>query len=140
MASVNLAIIMGNVGKDPVMKIWQDGNKQAQFSIATSETWKDKTTGEKKEKTEWHNIVCNGPIAGIVEKYVKKGSSVHVQGKVTQRSWGEGDQKKYITEIVVNQLQLCGSKPSDGGQSNYGSNQSSNSSAAYDANDDSLPF
>lgn len=138
MASVNLAIIMGNVGKDPVMKIWQDGNKQAQFSIATSETWKDKNTGEKKEKTEWHNIVCNGPIAGIVEKYVKKGSSVHVQGKVTQRSWGEGDQKKYITEIVVNQLQLCGSKPSDGG--NQGSNQSSNSSPAYDANDDSIPF
>ena len=135
-----MVILMGNAGKDPVMKVWQDGNKQAQFSIATSETWKDKTTGEKKEKTEWHNIVCNGPLAVIVEKYVKKGTSVHVTGKITQRSWGDGDQKKYITEIVVNQLQLCGSKPSDVG--NQGYSQSSNSSPAYDVNNggDSLPF
>jgi single-strand DNA-binding protein len=143
MASVNMAILMGNAGKDPVIKVWNDGKKQAQFSIATSETWNDKKTGEKKEKTEWHNIVCNEPLSGIVEKYVKKGTSVHVTGKITQRSWDECDQKKYITEIVVNQLQLCGSKPSDGGQSNQGSNQQSNSTSnsPYNPNDpDDLPF
>jgi single-strand DNA-binding protein len=143
MASVNLVILMGNAGKDPVMKTWPDGNKQAQFSIATSEQWKDKTTGEKKEKTEWHNVVCNGPLAGIVEKYVKKGTSVHITGKITQRSWDDpSGQKKCITEIVANQLQLCGSKPSESGQASSGSSQQSSpvQSQNQNYNDDDLPF
>lgn len=89
------------------------GDKVANFSIATSETWKDKVTGEKKEKTEWHNLVLWRQLAEIAAKYVHKGDLLYVEGKITQRSWEKDGQKHYITEIVVNQMTMLGSKNRD---------------------------
>jgi len=113
--SVNKAILLGRVGKDPEIRDFDNGNKVANFSLATSETWKDKNTGEKKEQTEWHNIAVFGKLAEIVESYVKKGQELYVEGKIKTRYWEDqnGD-KKYITEIVLNgfgdTLQMIGSK------------------------------
>jgi single-strand DNA-binding protein len=101
--SINKVTLLGNVGKDPEIKSFQNGGKVANFSLATSESWKDKATGEKKSKTEWHNIVVkNENLVGIVEKYVKKGSKVHVEGKLETRKWTtkEGTDR-YTTEIVL---------------------------------------
>jgi single-strand DNA-binding protein len=103
---VNKVILIGNIGKDPEIK--QAGeSKVANFSIATSE--KQKKDGEYKTITEWHNIVVWGKLADVVEKYVKKGSKIYVEGKLRTRSWGETE-KKYITEILVNEIQLLDKK------------------------------
>jgi len=100
--SVNRVILIGNVGKDPEIRTMQNGNKVANFSLATSESWKDKSTGERKEKTEWHRIVVFGQLAEIVEKYVFKGSKIYVQGSLSTRKWTDKDGgEKYSTEVVL---------------------------------------
>lgn len=100
--SVNKVILIGNVGKDPEIRTLQNGGKVANLSIATSESWKDKSTGEKKEKTEWHRVVVFGPLAEIVEKYVKKGSKIYVSGSLQTRKWTDKDGvEKYSTEVVL---------------------------------------
>lgn len=103
MASLNKVMLIGNLGKDPEIRKTQSGKPIANFSIATSETWKDKTTGEKKEKTEWHNIVVfNEGLAGVVERYVKKGSKVYIEGALQTRKWQDKDgNDRYSTEIVL---------------------------------------
>ncbi len=103
MSSLNQVQLIGNVGKDPEIKVLSNGNKVANFTIATSESWKDKRTGEKHEKTEWHRIVVYGDgLVGIISSYVKKGTKLFVRGKLQTRSWttvvGE---EKYIIEIVL---------------------------------------
>ena len=115
MAGFNRVIIQGNVGKDPDVKTFANGGKIANFSIATSESWKDKTTGEKKEKTHWHNISVKNPhIIGVVENYVRKGSSVLVEGQLETRMWEKDGVKHYSTEVCINpfngSLTLMGSK------------------------------
>jgi len=112
--SVNKAIILGNVGQDPEIKTFDNGNKVANFSLATSEKWKNKE-GEQQEQTEWHNIAVFGKLAEIVEKYVKKGQQLYVEGKIKTRSWDDSDgNKKYMTEVVLNgfgdTLQMIGKK------------------------------
>jgi len=100
--SLNKVTLIGNLGKDPDIRSTQDGKELASFSLATTESWKDKTTGEKKDKTEWHRIVVFGPLAGIVKNYVKKGSKLYIEGQLKTREWSDKDgAKKYTTEIVL---------------------------------------
>jgi single-strand DNA-binding protein len=101
--SVNKVILIGNVGKDPEIRTFGNGGKVANFSIATSETWKDRNSGERKEKTEWHNIaVFNDGLVGVIERYVKKGSKLYIEGKLQTRKWQDRDgNDKYTTEVVL---------------------------------------
>lgn len=100
--SVNRAILVGNVGKDPEIRRLQSGDEIASFSVATSESWRDKQTGERKEATEWHSIVVfNQAIVRIVDQYVKKGAKVSVEGAIKTRNWEKEGVKHYRTEIVI---------------------------------------
>jgi len=102
MASVNKVILIGNLGRDPEIRSTQDGTKIANLSLATSESWKDKNTGERREKSEWHRVVIFGPLAEIAEKYLRKGSKVYVEGQIQTRKWtDQSGQDKYTTEIVL---------------------------------------
>lgn len=100
--SINKVTLLGNVGKDPEIKTFQNGGKVANFSLATSESWKDKTTGEKKTATEWHNIVFHGDgLVGLAEKAIKKGSRLHIEGKLETRKWEKDGVTRYTSEIVL---------------------------------------
>jgi len=101
--SVNKVILIGNLGKDPEVRTSQDGSKIVNFTIATSETWNDRASGERKERTEWHRVVVfNDRIGEVVEKYVKKGSKVYVEGALQTRKWtDQAGQEKYTTEVVI---------------------------------------
>ena len=100
--SVNKAILIGHAGKDPEIFTTKDGRKIASFSIATSEHWRDKNTGERMEKTYWHNIkVFNEGLAKVVEQYVRKGSHLYIEGQVQTREYEKDGQKRYVTEIVL---------------------------------------
>jgi single-strand DNA-binding protein len=101
--SVNKVILIGNLGKDPEIRNTQAGDKIVSFSLATSETWNDKLSGERKERTEWHRIVVfNEHIAGVAEKYLRKGAKVYVEGQLQTRKWtDQSGQEKYSTEIVL---------------------------------------
>ena len=101
--SVNKVILLGNLGKDPEIRNMQSGSKMATFSIATSKRWKDKVTQEQKDKTSWHNIVIFGDgLVDIVEKYVKKGSKVYLEGELNTRKWqDQNGQDRYTTEVIL---------------------------------------
>ncbi|MHB1207720.1 MAG: single-stranded DNA-binding protein [Rhodospirillaceae bacterium] len=100
--SVNKVILIGNLGRDPEVRTMQNGGKVANLNLATSESWKDKATGERKEKTEWHRVVIFGQLADIAEKYLKKGSKVYVSGSLQTRKWTDKDgAEKYTTEVVL---------------------------------------
>jgi single-strand DNA-binding protein len=100
--SVNKVILIGNLGKDPDVRTSQFGKKIVSFSMATSDSWKDKETGERQEKTQWHNIVIfNEGLAGIAESYLKKGSKVYIEGALQTRDYEKDGSKKYITEVVL---------------------------------------
>ena len=104
--SVNKVILIGNVGKDPEVRTSQDGSKIVNFSLATSETWNDRASGERKERTEWHRVVCfNDRIGDVIEKYVRKGSKVYVEGSLQTRKWtDQSGQEKYTTEVVISRF------------------------------------
>jgi single-strand DNA-binding protein len=101
--SVNKVILIGNLGKDPEARSMQNGGKVVNFSIATSESWKDKNSGERQERTQWHNIVIfNEQLAGVAERYLKKGSKVYVEGQLETRKWTDKDgNDRYTTEVVL---------------------------------------
>jgi single-strand DNA-binding protein len=101
--SINKATLMGHLGKDPETRNFQDGGRVVHFSIATSESWKDKQSGERKERTEWHRVsIMSEGLVGIAEKYLKKGSKVYVEGKLETRRWTDRDGiERYSTEIVL---------------------------------------
>src|SRR5271168_3987565 len=101
--SVNKVILVGNLGKDPEIRTFQNGGRVAHFSLATSESWKDKATGEKKDKTEWHRVsVLNENLVGIVERFLKKGAKVYIEGQLETRKWTDKEgQEKYTTEVVL---------------------------------------
>lgn len=115
--SVNKVILVGRLGSDPEIKTMPSGEAFAKFSLATSESWKDRNSGEKQEKTEWHNVVVFGKLAEVVGKYLKKGQSVYVEGSITTRSWEdkESGQKRYMTEIKAREMTMLSSKPAGGG-------------------------
>lgn len=103
MSSVNKVMLVGNVGKDPEFRTTSSGERVASFSLATSDRWKDKATGERKERTEWHNIVVfNEQLVGILDRYVRKGSRLYVEGKLQTRKWTDKNgQDRYTTEVVL---------------------------------------
>ena len=122
MASVNKVILVGNLGRDPEVRYSPDGGAIANFSVATTDTWKDKATGEKKENTEWHRIVFFGKTAEIVAQYLKKGSAVYVEGALRTRKWTDKEgQEKYTTEIVGDRMQMLGGR--SGGMSQGGGDE-----------------
>ena len=103
---VNKVILVGNLGNDPEVRYMPNGNAVANVSLATSETWKDKSTGEQQEKTEWHRVVFFNRLAEIVEQYVKKGTKLYVEGRLQTRSWEQDGVKRYSTEVVANEMQM----------------------------------
>jgi len=111
MASVNKVILVGNLGRDPETRYNPEGGAIANISVATTETWKDKTSGEKQERTEWHRVVFFGRLAEIVGEYLKKGSQVYVEGSLRTRKWQDKEgQERYTTEIVADRMQMLGSR------------------------------
>jgi single-strand DNA-binding protein len=104
--SVNKVIIIGNLGKDPEVRSFQNGGRVCNFSVATSENWKDKATGERKEKTEWHKVeIFNDRLVDIAEKYLKKGAKVYIEGQLETRKWTDKEgQEKYTTSVVLKQF------------------------------------
>lgn len=112
MSGVNKVILVGRLGKDPAAN-QANGKTVANFSLATSESYKDKTTGEKKEQTEWHNIVIWGATGDVAVKYLKKGSLVYLEGKLRTRSWEKEGVTRYTTEVLVDHMQMLDSKPRD---------------------------
>lgn len=143
---LNRAEILGNVGADPEIRSLNNGSKVANFRIATSESWKDKNTGEKKERTEWHSIVIwNEGLVGIVEKYVKKGSKILVEGELQTRKWEKDGVDRYTTEIVLTgfggRLLLLGDSGGGGGrQADPNDNASRAGNSAGSGLDDEIPF
>ncbi len=152
---VNKVILVGNLGKDPDVRYMPSGSAVTNVTIATSESWKDKQTGEKQERTEWHNVVFFNRLGEIAGEYLKKGSKVYVEGSLRTRKWQDktSGQDRYSTEIVASEMQMLDSK---GGGGNYGggpgqnqsqgggapSNQSQGSAPAkgFDDFDDDIPF
>lgn len=110
MASVNKVILVGHLGKDPETRYMTNGEAVTNFSIATTETWKDKS-GEKQEKVEWHNITAYRKLAEIISQYVKKGALIYIEGKLQTRKWQDKEGKdRYTTEIIADQMQMLGGK------------------------------
>jgi single-strand DNA-binding protein len=116
MASVNKVILVGNLGRDPEVRYMPNGEAVANFSIATTENWKDKS-GVKQEKTEWHNIVMYRRLAEIAGEYLKKGRPVYIEGRLQTRKWEKDGVTRYTTEIIGDQMQMLGSKEGGGGAS-----------------------
>lgn len=154
---VNKVILIGHLGQDPEVRHLPSGGTVANITLATSETWKDKATGEQKEKTEWHRIVFFGKLAEIVAQYLVKGSQVYIEGKLQTRKWqDQSGQDRYTTEIVVDiggVMQMLGGRPQGGGQSgapaanNQPSNAGQQQAPASNAQagpggdyDDDIPF
>ena len=157
--SVNKVILVGNLGKDPEIRTLNSGERVANLSLATSETWRDKSSGERKEKTEWHRVVIfNDNIIKVAENYLKKGSTVYIEGTLATRKWTDAQGvEKYSTEVVVNkfkgELTMLGGRDGAsgggaprGGDDDYssgfstgGANKPSGPKESYDLNDD-IPF
>lgn len=124
MASVNKVIIVGNLGRDPEMRTFPSGDQVANVTIATTDKWKDKQTGEMKEATEWHRVVFNGRLAEIAGQYLRKGSQVYVEGSLRTRKWtDQSGVEKYSTEIRADQMQMLGSRQGMGGGGQGGGQQ-----------------
>ena len=113
---MNKVILIGNLGADPEVRYTPDGAPVANFNLATSESWNDRTSGEKQERTEWHRLVVWRKLAEIAGQYLKKGSKIYVEGKLQTRSWeDQSGQKRYTTEVVVNDMQMLDSRGEGGG-------------------------
>lgn len=155
MASINKVILVGNLGQDPEVKYMPSGGAVANISIATTDSWKDKATGEKKDKTEWHRVVFFNRLAEIVGEYLRKGSQVYIEGNLRTRKWqDQGGQERYTTEIVAREMQMLGSRA--GGSSDFQQSPSQSSAPAqasqkpaqqsseppqnFDNFDDDIPF
>ena len=157
---INKVILIGNLGRDPEVRYTPSGAAVANITIATSESWKDKSTGEQQERTEWHRVVFFQRLAEIVGEYLKKGSKVYVEGRLQTRKWqDQSGNDRYTTEIVANEMQMLDSRGGGGGGSGFaddpgfdesapevsGSKKEENESkeapaGAYDDFDDDIPF
>jgi len=154
MASVNKVILIGHLGADPEVRYAPSGDAVCNIRMATTETWKDKVTGEKKEATEWHRITFFGRLAEIAGQYLKKGSQVYIEGSLRTRKWQDKDgQDRYTTEIRADEMKMLGSRPSAGDTPQQGSNPAPPPAAAPAKNsaparqsappadfDDDIPF
>lgn len=131
---VNKVILVGNVGKDPETRYLPSGGAVTNVTLATSDTWKDKNTGQPQEKTEWHRIVFFNRLAEIVNEYVRKGSKLYIEGRLQTRSWEQDGITRYATEIVANEMQMLDSRGggSGGGQDDqFGQNSRQDSAPSY---------
>lgn len=146
---MNKIFIIGHLGQDPQIKHFDNGGKIANFSIATTERWKDKNTGEQRTHTEWHNVAASGKYADIAQQYFRKGSKLFIGGKLRTRSWEQNADKRYITEILMNEFEFLDSKPSNQTntpQSNYSNANQTNHAGdqflenEFDDEDDDLGF
>jgi single-strand DNA-binding protein len=148
MASLNKVMLIGNLGADPEIRSFQNGGKVANLRLATSESWKDKTTGERKERTEWHTVaIFNDGLVGVVERFLKKGSKVYIEGQLQTRKWQDKDgADRYSTEVVLQGfggtlVMLDGAKSSGGGGGDYTPTPTPTPSAEpYPDIDDDIPF
>lgn len=140
MASVNKAIVLGNVGQDPEIRYTANGDAVCNFSIATTDTWKDKN-GQRQERTEWHNIVMYRKLAEIAGEYVRKGSSIYIEGRIQTRKWQTKDgQDRYTTEIIADQMQMLGGKGGATGKPQHETSKTNEpSSSSFDDFGD-VPF
>ena len=140
-SGINKVILVGNLGKDPDMRYTAGGDAVANLSIATSESWNDNQTGEKKEKTEWHRVVFFRRIAEVCGEYLKKGSSVYIEGSLRTRDW-EDDQgnKRYTTEIIGREMQMLGGRRSEDNMDQSPQMNSSSSQPEEGLIDDEIPF
>ena len=166
MASINKVILIGNLGADPEMRTMPNGDAVANIRLATTESWKDKATGEKKELTEWHRVVFYRKLAEIVGQYLKKGAAMYVEGRIRTRKWQDKEgQERYTTEIEANEMQMLGGRQSvpSGDRSEYdggyetsqarpqtqslsprlppsASGGAKNTTTAFNPDDDDIPF
>lgn len=157
MASVNKVILIGNLGKDPEVRYAPSGSAMCNVTLATSRQWKDKTSGEKQEETEWHRVVFYDRLAEIAGEFLKKGRPVYVEGRLKTRKWTDKEGvEKYTTEIVADQMQLLGGREGQGGDDAGGGQRSApaprpaasrpaaavapKSSTGFDDMDDDIPF
>ena len=157
MASVNKVILIGNLGRDPEVRYAPSGSAICNVTIATSRNWKDKASGERQEETEWHRVVFYRKLAEIVGQYLKKGSSVYIEGRIRTRKWQDKEgQERYTTEIEATEMQMLGGRQSaassSGGEAEYGGSMPSSSSGggsrpapakkapSFDDMDDDIPF
>lgn len=159
--SVNKVILLGNLGKDPELRYTPSGQAVARFSLATSDRWRDKNSGEWQDRTEWHTIVCWAKLAETVGQYLTKGSSVYIEGRLQTRSWDDKEGKKhYSTEVIANELVMVGGRNSGAGASaaapaqrpaaaqtnsapafdDYGQDSSFGNSGGTEITDDDIPF
>lgn len=146
--AINKVILVGNVGQDPEIRTTTDGREIANFSLATTETWKDKMSGERREKTEWHRVVIfSQGLIGIVKNYVKKGSKIYLEGALQTRKWTDKDGvEKYTTEVVLQNynstMQILDSKnaSSAGGYSASASGSMPHHDIVVEESDDEIPF
>jgi single-strand DNA-binding protein len=121
---INKVILVGNLGNDPDQRATPNGNAVTQITVATSESWKDKNTGQQQERTEWHRVIFFNRLAEIAGQYLKKGSKVYVEGSLRTRKWQDKDgQDRYTTEIVASDLQMLDSRNDAGQQGGYGNSQ-----------------
>jgi single-strand DNA-binding protein len=146
MAGVNKVILIGNLGADPEVRHLQNGATVANFRIATSETYRDKTSGEKREQTEWHNVVAWRALGEIAEKYLRKGNKVYVEGKLRTRQWQDKDgNTRYTTEIHADDMTMLDRAPGEGGAMRTSAPAMGNpapvsAAAPVQADEDDLPF
>lgn len=143
MKGINKVILVATLGKDPETKTFANGGSITNFSVATTESWVDKNSGERKDNTEWHNITANGKLAEICQNYLKKGSKVYLEGSLRTRQWtDQSGQERYVTEIKLSEMQMLDSKP----QQQQAQQQQTNSYAKptpkpqNNADLDELPF
>ena len=132
-SSLNKVMLIGNLGADPIIRQTQDGKKLAQLSLATSESWKDKNTGQQQDRTDWHRVVFFGRLAEIAGQYLKKGSKVYIEGSLRTRTWDKDGEKRYTTEIVANEMQMLDSK----GEGGSGAGNATQQTPEFD---DDIPF
>lgn len=144
---VNKVILIGNLGKDPEVKYFPNGDAFCNVSLATSETWTDKQSGEKKERTEWHNVVFTRKLAEIVGQYLRKGAKVYVEGSLRTRKWEKDGIERYSTEILVNDLQMLDGRQQGGDATRANANGPARGAASSQApvdhggfDDDDIPF
>ena len=142
MAGINKVIIIGRLGRDPEVRYTQDGTAVANFSVATSEEWRDKDSGEKRERTEWHRIVAWRRLGELCGQYLSKGRQVYIEGKLQTRSWEQDGVKRYSTEIVASDVQFLGGRDGGpGGDASQGGFQGGPPEPPFaDDQDDDIPF
>lgn len=144
MSSINKVMLIGRLGRDPEIRTTQGGHEIANFSIATSEIWKDKSSGEKKEKTEWTTIVVFGNSVNFVKNYIVKGSQVFIEGRLQTRNWEDkSGNKRYSTEVIAQQVQLLSGgkdKKQTGSNETKSDNYQKQNNYADDIVDDEIPF